>query len=66
MGLFELITLNDELRDMISVGASADEMRNACRRMGMSTLRESGLQAIYRGATTIEEVVRETVLDDEG
>jgi type IV pilus assembly protein PilB len=66
MGLFELIEMNDEMRDMISAGASSDEMRNACRRMGMATLRESGLQAIYQGRTTIEEVVRETVLDDEG
>jgi hypothetical protein len=32
----------------------------------MTSLRESGLRAIYKGATTIDEVVRETVLDDEG
>ena len=34
--------------------------------MGMTTLRESGLQALFAGLTTIEEVVRETVLEDEG
>ena len=64
-GLHELIMINDELRDMISAGASTDELRNACRKMGMITLRESGLRALADGVTTIEEVVRETVLEDE-
>jgi type IV pilus assembly protein PilB len=65
MGLFELVLMNDELRDMISVGASTDQMRVACKKQGMMTLREAGLRAIFAGKTTIEEVVRETVLDDE-
>lgn len=65
MGIFELILMNDELRDMVSAGASTDQLRLACKKMGMITLRESGLRAIFRGATTIEEVVRETVLDEE-
>jgi type IV pilus assembly protein PilB len=65
-GLYELVIVNDDIRDMISNGASTDELRAACRRYGMTTLRESGLRAIYNGTTTIEEVVRETVLEDEG
>jgi type IV pilus assembly protein PilB len=65
-GIFELVIMNDELRDQISVGASTDQLYNTCRQMGMTTLRESGLQAIYSGTTTIDEVVRETVLDEEG
>jgi type IV pilus assembly protein PilB len=65
MGIFELILVNDELRDMISAGASTDQLRNSCRKQGMSTLRESGLKAIFDGRTTIEEVVRETVLEEE-
>lgn len=65
MGLFELIIVNDDIRDMISTGSSTDELRNACRRMGMTTLRDSGLKAIFKGMTTIEEVVRETVLEDD-
>jgi type IV pilus assembly protein PilB len=64
-GIYELVVVNDDLRDMISAGASTDELRQACIRHGMVTLRESGLRAIYNGITTIEEVVRETVLDDE-
>lgn len=65
MGIYELVLVNDELRDMISAGASTDQLRNACRKQGMSTLRQAGLRAIYDGKTTIEEVVRETVLEEE-
>jgi type IV pilus assembly protein PilB len=64
MGIFELVVMNDELRNMIVAEASLDEFRNACRKHGMRTLRESGLQAIHAGLTTIEDVVRETLLDD--
>ena len=64
MGLYELLEVNDDVRDMISAGVSVDEMREACIKMGMVTLRESGLRALYAGLTTIEEVVRETVLED--
>jgi type IV pilus assembly protein PilB len=65
-GLYELVLMNDDLRDLISNGASTDELRQACIRTGMTTLRDSGMRAIYNGITTIEEVVRETVLDEEG
>jgi type IV pilus assembly protein PilB len=65
MGIFELIIMNDELRDMVTSGGSTDQMRSACRRMGMVTLRESGLRALFKGQTTIEEVVRETVTEED-
>src|SRR5262249_35581396 len=61
MGIFEMVVMNDELRDHISAGASTDQLRSACRRSGMMTLRESGMRAIFNGTTTIEEIVRETV-----
>jgi type IV pilus assembly protein PilB len=64
-GIHELVAMNDELRDLISTGTSTDKLRVSCRKQGMTTLRESGLRAIYNGVTTIEEVVRETVLEDE-
>jgi type IV pilus assembly protein PilB len=64
-GIFELVLVNDEVRDMISSGSSTDQLRIACKKQGMQTLRESGLRAIFQGKTTIEEVVRETVLDEE-
>jgi type IV pilus assembly protein PilB len=65
MGIFELVTVNDDLRDMISRNASTDELRESCKRMGMTTLRQSGLKAIFKGLTTIDEVVRETVMEDD-
>jgi type IV pilus assembly protein PilB len=64
-GIYELLIMTDDLRDLVANGASTDELRNACRRQGMQPLREAGLRAIYKGLTTIEEVIRETVLDDE-
>ena len=64
MGLFELLVVNDDIRDLISAGVSTDELRTAAIRAGMRPLRDSGLDAIFAGKTTIEEVVRETVLED--
>jgi type IV pilus assembly protein PilB len=65
MGIFELVLMNDDLRDLISSNGSTDDLRAACKRTGMTTLRESGLRALYKGLTTIEEIVRETVLEEE-
>jgi len=64
-GLYELIPMEDDLRDMVSAGASTDQLRNACRSKGLPTLREAGLKALYAGVTTLDEVVRETVMEDE-
>ena len=63
MGLHELIIVDDDVRDCISNGVSTDDLRKACESKGMIGLRESGLRAITKGLTTIDEVVRETVLD---
>jgi type IV pilus assembly protein PilB len=65
MGIYELLMMNDNLRDMIVNEASLDDFRAACRKAGMRTLRETGLKNIHEGLTTIEEIVRETILDDE-
>jgi type IV pilus assembly protein PilB len=64
-GIFELVVMNDDIRDLISAGVSTDQLRIAAKKQGMTTLRESGLRAIFEGRTTIEEVVRETVFDEE-
>lgn len=63
-GLYELLTVNDDIRDLVSSNASTDELRNLARTHGMTTLRESGLKLIFDGITTIDEVVRETVMED--
>ncbi len=62
VGLYEVMEINDELRELIIIGASAMELRRKAIEIGMITLRESGLRKIRDGITTIEEVVKETVL----
>jgi type IV pilus assembly protein PilB len=64
-GLFEIMVMNDELRDLIMNHASTSVLRDAAKRAGMKTLRENGLSVIYDGITTIEEVVRETLAAEE-
>jgi type IV pilus assembly protein PilB len=61
VGLYEVMEIADELRELILVGASALELRRKAVEEGMITLRQSGLRKVKEGVTTIEEVVRETV-----
>jgi type IV pilus assembly protein PilB len=61
VGLYEVMEITDELRELILVGASALELRRKAIDEGMVSLRQSGLRKIADGVTTIEEVVRETV-----
>jgi type IV pilus assembly protein PilB len=65
MAIFELLVVNDNLRGTVFGSASTDQLRQACHSLGMMTLRESGLRALFEGKTTIEEVSRETVLEGE-
>jgi type IV pilus assembly protein PilB len=60
-GIFEYLVMNDQVRELINRGASTDLIRDAAIRTGMHTLRTSGLEKVYSGVTTIEEVIRETV-----
>ena len=62
VGLYEVMELNDDLRELILVGASALELKKKALEMGMITLRRSGLLKVAAGLTTMEEVLRETVL----
>ena len=64
MGLFEILVMDDELREMVMKQASTAAVRAECRKKGMRTLREAGMAAIYNGQTTIDEVVRETLSDE--
>ena len=61
--LFEMMTIDDEVRDLMMSGASTQALRNTARKQGMRTLRDSGLIAIFDGITTIDEVVRETMTE---
>jgi type IV pilus assembly protein PilB len=63
MGLYEIMVFNDEIRDLIMNDASTAVLRNAARKNGMRMLRENGLSAIFDGITTIDEVVKETIME---
>jgi type IV pilus assembly protein PilB len=63
VGLFELMIIDDDLRALIMTNASADEIRDCASSKGMVTLRHAGMQFVYDGTTTVDEIVRETVLD---
>jgi type IV pilus assembly protein PilB len=63
-GIYELLEISDDVRDMITSDASVDDIRSFARTQGMTTLREAGLKLIFDGVTTIDEVVRETVMED--
>jgi type IV pilus assembly protein PilB len=59
--LFELMDINDSLRELILGKASATQLRLAAQRAGMRPLRDAGIQKVFAGLSTIEEVVRETL-----
>jgi type IV pilus assembly protein PilB len=62
--IFEIMELDDQLREMIMNEASTNVLRAEARKRGMRTLREGGLLSIYEGQTTIDEVVRETIVEE--
>ena len=62
IGLYEVMEVTEGIRDLVMVGATAIEIKRKALEEGMLTLRQSGLEKIKDGITTIEEVLRETVL----
>ena len=64
MAIFEIMKLDDQLREMIMQETSTNILRAEAKKRGMRTLRENGLMAIYEGQTTIDEVVRETITEE--
>lgn len=64
LAIFEIMDIEDSIREMIMKEESTSVLRAEARRRGMRTLRECGLLAIYEGQTTIDEVVRETIEEE--
>jgi type IV pilus assembly protein PilB len=60
IGLYEVLELDEELKEKINMGGTTAEMRKKAKEKGMLTLRDSGLEKIRRGITSVEEVLRET------
>jgi type IV pilus assembly protein PilB len=63
--IFELLNIDDGIRELILGKASATQIRTAAMRSGMKTLREAGVQKVFAGLTTIDEVVKETLAGEE-
>jgi type IV pilus assembly protein PilB len=63
VGLFELMIMTNDMRDMIMANAQADELRELARKQGMIPLRQAGIKGCFDGVTTPDEVVRETILE---
>jgi len=61
VGLYEVMEINDDVRELVLIGASSLELKKKAIEHGMITLRASGLQKLRDGITTLEEVLRETV-----
>jgi type IV pilus assembly protein PilB len=60
LGLFEVMEIDEELKEQIMIGASTSELRQKAKEKGMLTLRMSGIEKIKAGLTSIDEVVRES------
>lgn len=64
IGIFELMVMNDHMRDMIMGKCTTDELRIAAKENGMVPLRDGGEQFIEQGITTAEEIIRETIIEE--
>lgn len=63
VGLFELMVMNDDLREAVLKNVTTDELRDKAIGYGMTSLRNYGIKFVYEGVTTADEIVRETVVD---
>ena len=63
-GIFEIMVFNDEIRDLVMNQASTGVLRSAAQKAGMRLLRDNGLAAMYDGITTIDEVAKETMMEE--
>jgi len=63
-GIFEIMVFNDEMRELIMKQSSTGVLRAAGQKAGMKLLRDNGLSVIYDGITTIDEIVKETIMED--
>ncbi|MEM9185198.1 MAG: ATPase, T2SS/T4P/T4SS family [Planctomycetota bacterium] len=63
VGLFELMLMTKELRERIMENAQTEELRDLAEKQGMTTLRRAGMNALFAGTTTADEVIRETILE---
>ncbi|MBK9118475.1 MAG: Flp pilus assembly complex ATPase component TadA [Phycisphaerales bacterium] len=63
-GIFEIMVMDDDMRELVMKHASTQLLRQEARKRGMRSLREAGLMLLYDGITTIDEIVRETLAEE--
>ncbi|MHC4243330.1 MAG: GspE/PulE family protein, partial [Planctomycetota bacterium] len=64
IGVFEIMVFNDEIRDLVMNSASTAVLRAAAQKNGMKLLRDNGMKLIYDGISTIDEIVKETIMEE--
>ncbi len=57
-GVFEIMEVNEEIRNLIAEGGTSEELENAARRAGMRSLRDNGIRYVLEGVTSIEEMLK--------
>jgi type IV pilus assembly protein PilB len=60
LGIYELLVMDDSLRDMVTANPDVNQLRKLCRERGLVTLREDGFQKVMKGLTTVDEILRVT------
>ena len=60
LGIYELLTMNDALRDAVTTNPEVNTLRKICREAGLKTLRDDGWRKVRLGLTTVDEVLRVT------
>ena len=60
LGIYELLIMDDQLRDMVTANPDVIQLRRACREKGLVTLREDGFEKVTQGLTTVDEILRVT------
>jgi type II secretory ATPase GspE/PulE/Tfp pilus assembly ATPase PilB-like protein len=60
LGIYELLVMDDRLRDMVTANPDVNQLRKLCRERGLVTLRQDGFQKVMKGLTTVDEILRVT------
>ncbi len=63
IALYEVMPMHDQIRELVLMGASAAEIKKESIRLGMTTLRRSGINKLKQGTTSVEEVIRSSAKD---
>src|SRR4029078_13335841 len=60
LGIYELLVMDDSLRDMVTQNPDVVQLRKLCRERGLVTLRDDGMQKVMKGLTSVDEILRVT------